>query len=208
MTVSCDLICYCNYTVKKNDPGCMPRWEIRYKYKMKLFTGLPRKAKKHFHARSGSLIFSEASTFPPLRSLPATRRRRGRSSSACSMFVEAQELKWLEISTCKRTEHFEPSSICSGDHGAPNAHVAIAAETSYTDRLASPVQGHPGGMIILGYRVPSRLTSEKTQSACCHKHLLLFIRVSLKRYINSYSYSMADKRYSMADDLNSGACGV
>ena len=42
------------------------------------------------------------------------------------MFVEAQELKWLEISTCKRTEHFEPSSICRAPrcaviiHGAPN----------------------------------------------------------------------------------------
>ena len=42
--------------------------------------------------------------------------------------VDAQELEWLEISTCKRTEHFEPSSICSSDHGAPNAHVAIAAK--------------------------------------------------------------------------------
>ena len=42
--------------------------------------------------------------------------------------VETQELERHEISTRKRTEHFQPSSICSGDHGAPNAHVPIAPE--------------------------------------------------------------------------------
>ena len=43
-----------------------------------------------------------------------------------------------------------------------------------TDRLASPVQGQPGGMIILGYSVPSRLAGRKRsehaviKTFCCH----------------------------------------
>ena len=41
--------------------------------------------------------------------------------------VEAQELEWHEISTRKRTEHFQALPISSGQHCAPNAHVAIAS---------------------------------------------------------------------------------
>ena len=40
--------------------------------------------------------------------------------------VEAQKLERHEISTCKRTEHFQPLPSSSGEHCAPNAHVAIA----------------------------------------------------------------------------------
>ena len=52
---------------------------------------------------------------------------RVRTFDSCVHGVEAQELERHEISTRKCTEHFQPSSIGSGDHGAPNAHVAIAS---------------------------------------------------------------------------------
>ena len=61
---------------------------------------------------------------------------------------------------------------------APDATEPEAADSTTqntrTDRLASPVQGQPGGMIILGYRVPSRLARRKRsehaviKTFCCH----------------------------------------